>query len=83
VNVETSQPPSKAIRTIFHLYTGKVIPPLGRLLGGSGPGYGFLAQTMLRFYDADGLAAILKEAGFGEVNYRRLMFGAAAIHTAK
>ena len=43
---------------------------------------GYLAATIPRLYSAEELAAIMKEAGFGQVTFQRLMFGAAAIHQA-
>jgi ubiquinone/menaquinone biosynthesis C-methylase UbiE len=41
-----------------------------------------LATTSPCFYDAETLAKILDEAGFASVTFRRLFFGAAAIHRA-
>lgn len=82
VNVETSQPKNALIRWLYHLYVTLFVAPVGRMISGSGGGYGYLSKTIPRFYDAEELTQILHEAGFGEVQVRPLMFGAAAVHVA-
>jgi demethylmenaquinone methyltransferase/2-methoxy-6-polyprenyl-1,4-benzoquinol methylase len=82
VNLETSQPRSACVRKAFHLYVRAVVEPVGYRLSGSRAAYTYLASTIPRFYDADELSAMLRRAGFQTVRWRRLFFGAAAIHTA-
>jgi demethylmenaquinone methyltransferase/2-methoxy-6-polyprenyl-1,4-benzoquinol methylase len=83
VNLETSRPPSALVRKCFDLYVKLIVERLGRRISGARTAYGYLAATIPRFYGAEELAAIMKEAGFGQVTFQRLMFGAAAIHQAK
>lgn len=83
VNLETSRPPSALVRKWFHLYVKLFVERLGRRISGARTAYGYLAATIPRFYSAEELAAIMKEAGFGQVTFQSLMFGAAAIHQAK
>ena len=80
VNVETSQPPSRLIRTLYKTYVGLFVQQLGKLVSGHEPGYGYLASSIAGFYDADELASLLRQAGFAEVTYRRMLFGAVAVH---
>jgi len=82
VNLETSQPRSAVVRKVFHLYVRAIVEPVGYRLSGSRSGYAYLASTIPRFYDAEELSGLLKQAGFQTVGYRPLFFGAAAIHTA-
>ncbi len=82
VSVETSQPSSKLVRKLFHLYVKLTVIPLGYAISGTRDGYSYLSNTIRRFYDAAELADILREAGFASVSYRHLMLGAAAIHKA-
>lgn len=82
INLETSQPTNPLIRWGFRLYVAAVVPLMAWLLSGFKPGYAYLARSIPRFHDADGLAQVLRESGFAEVSYRRLLFGAAAIHVA-
>ncbi len=82
VNLETSRPSSAVIRKIFHFFVGSVVARVGRLVSGAGSPYIYLSQTIPRFYGADELSDIMKEAGFSEVSFERVFFGAAAIHKA-
>ncbi len=82
VNVETSQPPGRAARAVFRAYVAAFVRPIGRLLSRSDAGYAYLSSTIPRFYDAEGLRHILRQAGFRRVTFRRLFLGAAAIHTS-
>jgi demethylmenaquinone methyltransferase/2-methoxy-6-polyprenyl-1,4-benzoquinol methylase len=83
VNLETSQPRSRIVRALFHAYIRLVVRRVGALISGSRAGYAYLGTTIPRFYPAEELTAILKEAGFVEVRVKRLLFGAAAIHLAR
>ena len=83
VNLETSRPPSALVRRCFDLYVKLFVERLGRRLSGARTAYAYLARTIPRFYGAEELAAIMREAGFEQVTFQRLMFGAAAIHQAK
>jgi demethylmenaquinone methyltransferase/2-methoxy-6-polyprenyl-1,4-benzoquinol methylase len=83
VSVETSQPPSSLVRMCFHIYVKLVVERIGALISGYRPGYAMLSSTIRRFYPAEELADIMREAGFGKVTFRRMFFGAAAIHEAE
>ena len=82
VNVETSQPSSRLIRKLFHLYIRLVVKSLGWMLSGSKSAYTYLSQTIPRFYSADEFAQIIRQAGFSEVNFHSMTLGVAAIHKA-
>ena len=82
INIETSQPSSSLIRKCFHIYIGLLVRQLGSRISGSHTAYSYLSQTIPRFYAADQLADIMRQAGFETVTYKRLMFGVAAIHKA-
>ncbi len=82
INVETSQPRSRMIRALFHAYIKIAVKPIGSRISGSPSGYAYLASTIPRFYSPENLADILKEAGFSEIDWRGLFWGAAAVHRA-
>lgn len=82
VNLETSQPSSRLLRSVFRFYIRTFVRPIGRWISGSNPGYAYLSSTIPRFYPAEELAAILRAAGFSSVSCRRLFFGVAAVHVA-
>lgn len=83
VNLETSQPPSAPVRWLFHLYVKVTVRRLGQLISGSRVAYSYLSRTIPRFYSAGELSGILREAGFDQVSFRRLLLGAAAVHEAR
>lgn len=83
VNLETSQPPFGFVKNCFHLYIKLFVKQIGSRLSGSKAGYSYLSKTIPQFYTAETLSDILRQAGFGEVTFKRLMFGVAAIHQAR
>jgi demethylmenaquinone methyltransferase/2-methoxy-6-polyprenyl-1,4-benzoquinol methylase len=82
LNLETSQPDSELLRRCFHFYVDNVARRFGQLISGSRKGYAYLSSTVRRFYPAEELSQILKEAGFREVTFKHLMQGVVAIHKA-
>jgi demethylmenaquinone methyltransferase/2-methoxy-6-polyprenyl-1,4-benzoquinol methylase len=82
INLETSQPSSKIVRTLFHLYIKLTVKPLGSLISGSKPGYSYLAFTVPRFYTPEEFSSLLYQAKFARVTFKSLFFGISAIHTA-
>ena len=82
VNLETSQPPLRFLRRLFHAFIQLSVRRIGARISGSDAGYAYLAHTIPRFYDAPTLSDIIVEAGFRNVSFKRHMFGIAARHTA-
>ena len=82
VNLDTSQPKFAPVRWLFHLYIKLAVRPIGRMISGSDTAYTYLSHSMRRFYSPEKLAEIILQAGFCEVCFKRVFFGAAAIHTA-
>ena len=83
VNLETSQPRSRLVRALFHWYVRRLIRPVASALSGNSGAYSYLAGSMCGFYEADELAAIVREAGFARVEVTRFFLGVVAIHSAK
>ncbi|MEW6716860.1 MAG: ubiquinone/menaquinone biosynthesis methyltransferase [Chloroflexota bacterium] len=82
VNLETSQPRFAPIRWVFHLYVKLSVSPLGRLVSGSDTAYTYLSRSMRHFYSPEELAEIMRQAGFCQIGFNRMFFGAVAIHKA-
>ncbi|MBU4253882.1 MAG: ubiquinone/menaquinone biosynthesis methyltransferase [Acidobacteria bacterium] len=82
INLETSQPPVRLIRLLFHAFVRATVRRIGARISGSDAGYAYLAHTIPRFYGAPVLSDIIIEAGFREVSFKRHLFGIAARHTA-
>lgn len=83
INLETSQPSNAILRKGFHLYIRLFIKLIGSIISGSSTAYDYLATSMTRFYSAEELAEIIRQAGFSNVHFQRLFLGAAAIHHSR
>lgn len=82
VNVETSQPDSRFVRAMFHLYAKAMITPTGYFFTGDKKSYNFLTSSMINHCDAQAFNKILGTSGFREVEFKPILFGAVAIHSA-
>lgn len=82
VIVESSQPRNRIVRTFFHLYLHAFVTPVGTLISGNKGAYHYLGESASRFYSPKKIREMLVTAGFREVNYRPLFFGATGIHVA-
>jgi demethylmenaquinone methyltransferase / 2-methoxy-6-polyprenyl-1,4-benzoquinol methylase len=82
INLETSQPKSKLLRSLMHFYVRLTVKPIGKIISGNKAGYAYLSNSILRFYPAEELVEILKEAGFADVWYKRMFSGITAVHKA-
>ena len=78
--LEFSTPPGRFIGIGYRLYLHQLVPRFAALLGGDAAAYRYLPRSVAAFPDADGLAELMRDAGFARVRYERLTFGVAAIH---
>jgi demethylmenaquinone methyltransferase/2-methoxy-6-polyprenyl-1,4-benzoquinol methylase len=82
VIVESSQPGSKFIRVLFHLYLRWFVFGIGYLFSGNRQAYHYLSESAARFFTPEEVKTMLLSTGFQHVSYRPLFFGAAGIHVA-
>jgi demethylmenaquinone methyltransferase/2-methoxy-6-polyprenyl-1,4-benzoquinol methylase len=80
--VESSQPESKFIRIFFRLYVRTFVFWVGYLISGNKGAYKYLTESTANFYTPLQVRDMLMNAGFSEVEYQPLFFGAAGIHVA-
>jgi demethylmenaquinone methyltransferase/2-methoxy-6-polyprenyl-1,4-benzoquinol methylase len=80
VNLDVTKPPNRLVRSLFGAYFYGLVPLIGGLVGGSKTAYRYLPNSLTNFPDADGLAERFRAAGFRDVRYIRLGFGAIALH---
>ena len=83
VILEFSHPPSPLVRPLYGLYLRQVTPHVAALLGGDVDAYRYLPRSIDAFPGAEALAERMRTAGFNQVHFERLMFGATAIHVAQ
>lgn len=80
--LEVARPRSALLQLGHRLYFERVVPILARAFGGDATAYTYLPQSARAFPAPDVLAGIMRKAGWNDVEYRLVGFGAAAIHTA-
>jgi len=78
--LEFSRPVVPGFRALFQFYFTRVLPKLGGTISGSRGAYEYLPDSVSRFPDQKRLAAMMREAGFEEVEYQNLTGGIAALH---
>jgi demethylmenaquinone methyltransferase/2-methoxy-6-polyprenyl-1,4-benzoquinol methylase len=72
--------PRGVLRPFFGLWFNKIVPLLGRVLPG-GEAYSYLPASVRRFPDAERLAELMREARFGDVQFRLLAGSIVALHS--
>ncbi len=76
-------PPPAAMKHLFGLYFGRIVPRLGGWISGDPDAYRYFSQSLRNFPDADRLAKLMVDAGFSNVSYQRLGFGTIAVHVGQ
>lgn len=79
--LEFSQLPNPALQWAYDRYSFNVIPVMGQIIAGDRESYQYLVESIRKFPDQDTFAAMIREAGFGQVKYRNLSMGIAALHS--
>jgi demethylmenaquinone methyltransferase / 2-methoxy-6-polyprenyl-1,4-benzoquinol methylase len=83
VCLESTQAPDGPGRRFHDVWMGRVVPVLGRIVTGDPSAYAYLPASVAAFPRADELAGIMAAAGLVGVRYRRLGFGAVALHVGE
>ena len=81
VVLEFSTPTVPGLEAMFNLYFRKILPRIGGAVSGSREAYEYLPNSVSKFPDQDGLAELMRNAGFKSIEYSNLTGGIAAIHT--
>ena len=81
VVVEFSQPTNRIFRTIYLRYLMRALPTVARKVSSNPDAYVYLAESILAWPNQNGLADLMRAAGFGNVQWKNLTFGIVAIHT--
>ncbi len=70
-----------ALEWLYDRYSFNLIPPMGQVVTGDRASYQYLVESIRRFPDQERFAAMLRTAGFGQVHWRNLSMGVAALHS--
>ena len=80
--LEFSKVEAPVLKEFYDFYSFKILPEIGGVVAKDKPSYEYLVESIRQFPDADRFAEMLVEASFGQVKYRRLSGGIAALHSA-
>ena len=78
--LEFSKPLIPALGRLYDVYSFNVLPWLGRAVAGDGESYRYLAESIRRHPDQQGLIELMKTAGLESCRYHNLMGGIVAVH---
>lgn len=72
--------PWEPLRGAYDLYSFQVLPRLGKLVAGDAQSYQYLAESIRMHPDQQTLAQMMRDAGFGHVDWHNLSAGIVALH---
>ncbi len=78
--LEFSKPTATFFRTLYDIYSFRIMPLLGELIVGSRKAYTHLPESIRTFPQPEQLCAILEGLGLHSVTYRRQTNGISVIH---
>jgi demethylmenaquinone methyltransferase / 2-methoxy-6-polyprenyl-1,4-benzoquinol methylase len=79
--LEFSRIPNELMQRAYDLYSFNVIPVMGQVVAGDRESYQYLVESIRKFPDQETFASMIGAAGFGQVKYRNLTMGVAALHS--
>ena len=71
---------AEPLRKAYDWYSFNVLPRLGQWVTGDADSYRYLAESIRMHPDQDTLKRMMREAGFGHVDYHNLTAGVVALH---
>jgi len=70
----------KPLSPFYDLYSFKALPLMGKLVANDAESYQYLAESIRMHPDQETLKQMMREAGFGKVDYHNLSAGVVALH---
>ncbi|MFP5213654.1 MAG: ubiquinone/menaquinone biosynthesis methyltransferase, partial [Acidobacteriota bacterium] len=78
--LEFSEPVTPWLRALYDFYSFRIMPMIGKVIGGCQPAYTYLPESIRLFPGPNELKKLLEEIGFERVSYLRLTNGIAVVH---
>lgn len=72
--------PWEPLRGMYDLYSFQILPRMGKLVAGDAHSYRYLAESIRMHPDQESLAGMMRDAGFGHVDWHNLTAGVVALH---
>jgi len=83
LSLDFNRPSSRLVRAAYHAYLTAVGSALGWLLHRDGDTYRYIPESLRRYPAADAVVTMLREAGFSNARWHRVLGGLLAIHEAE
>jgi demethylmenaquinone methyltransferase/2-methoxy-6-polyprenyl-1,4-benzoquinol methylase len=80
--LEFSRVEAPGLDALYDAYSMNVLPRLGAMVAGDAEAYRYLAESIRRFPPQAKFAKMIEKAGLGQVKFRNLTGGVAAMHSA-
>ena len=71
---------AKPLEKAYDWYSFKILPTLGKLVAGDADSYRYLAESIRMHPGQEDLKTLMKNAGFGHVDFHNLSAGVVALH---
>lgn len=78
--LEFSKPIIPGLSHLYDFYSFQVLPRLGRIIANDEDSYRYLAESIRKHPDQQGLKLMMVEAGFANCDYHNLSGGIVALH---
>ena len=79
---EFSAPTNRAFRRIYQQYLMRSLPAVARRVSSNPESYVYLAESIQAWPDQEGMARVVRDAGWESVQWRNLSGGIVALHRA-
>jgi len=80
--VELTTPIGFPMKQLFRIYSHTILPVYGRIISKDTNAYSYLTATIEAFPQGERMVEILKNAGFGKAEFKRLTFGICTMYFA-
>lgn len=80
--IELSVPEGKLTGLGYRIYTRHLIPTIGRMVSGDSRAYTYLPESIAAAPQRGAMADKMKEAGFSDITWKSLTFGAVTFYIA-
>ena len=81
--IELSCPEGKLTGLGYRIYSRRLIPAVGRMVSGDSRAYTYLPESIAAAPQREAMANLLRKAGFSDITYRSLTFGAVTYYIAR
>ena len=78
--LEFSEPELPVFRQLYRFYFNRILPLVGGIISGNRQAYSYLPRSVGAFPQGEGFLKLLRGAGFGEVESKRLTMGICSLY---